>query len=99
MKDRDQGAPWGCLVKIWGAPSKNMSCGPRSLKGGPAGLWGHGHQWSEKPSISMSLRGAGSKLVQHYLFMKYLWINMLNYSAICGWLMTGTIVICNYLAC
>lgn len=64
-----QGVPRGLLGEDSGALSKNVSCEPRASQRGPVGLWGHGHQWSEKPSISMSLR-AGCKLVQHDLFMR-----------------------------
>lgn len=57
-------------AKIQMLQSKNVSCGSRASQRGPDRLWGLGHQWSEKPSISVSLRAAGSKVVQCYLFMR-----------------------------
>lgn len=54
----------GLLGQGSDAPSKNVSCGPRTSQRGSACLWGRGHRWSEKPSISMSLRAAVGKVVQ-----------------------------------
>lgn len=79
--DRGQGVPLGCLVRASEAPSKNVSWGPRTSQRGPVQDRGHGPEWSERPSISISLRAAVSKVVQllfiHGFLIKlfiYIWM-------------------------